>query len=330
MINEVKKFISPVYLCGGAVRDQLLGTEPKDFDFTTPLTPEEIEKRIKLSGRKAYLIGKRFGTLGCKINGYYVEISTFRSEIYETRNRKPNFTFIKDIKEDLSRRDFTINALARDENNNLIDYFNGSEDLIYKIIRSVGKPSERFQEDPLRLLRSCRFAAQLGFNIEENTLDMAKQLSYKILEVSKERWMIELDKLLMSNYVKEGLKYLQKTKLLNYILPELSLQVGFDQQNPHHSKLLWDHTIEVVSNTPPDISLRWSSLLHDIAKPFVKSQKTENHYNYHKHDLLGKEFVLKYSLYLKWSNERRDTVLKLVETHMNENSPLKEADQKGK
>lgn len=330
MIDKVKKFISPVYLVGGSVRDKLLGQEPKDYDFTTPLTPEEIEKRVKESGRHAYCVGKRFGTIGCKVDGVMVEITTFRNEIYETGNRKPNVNFVKDIREDLSRRDFTINAIAIDENNNLIDFFEGEKSLQAGILMSVGKPSDRFQEDPLRLLRLARFAAQLGFGIEEETLSQARQLSYKILEVSKERWMIEIDKLLLSDNVDTGLYVLRDTKLLNYIFPELSLQVDYNQQNPYHSLLLWEHTIEVVKNTPKDICLRWAALLHDIAKPFTKNKKAENHYNYHKHDLLGKEFVLKYATYLKWSNERRDIVSQLVLNHMEENSPLKEPDRKGK
>ena len=172
--DKVKEIIDPVYLVGGCVRDSWLGKVPKDYDFTTPFTPEEIEKKIKKAGRKTYLTGKKFGTLGVKIDGQVVEITTFRQEKYRSGSRKPNVVFVKDITADLSRRDFTINAMAR-RNNKLIDPFNGKDDLDNKIIKCVGKPNERFKEDPLRMLRAGRFASQLNFTIDEELENKAKQ-----------------------------------------------------------------------------------------------------------------------------------------------------------
>ena len=141
---------------------------------------------------------------------------------------------------------------------------------------------------------------------------------------------LELDKILTSNKPSIGLNFLMRTRLMNFILPEIALQYNFDQQNPHHSLNLWEHTVKVVEGVPNDIELRWSALLHDIGKPFTKQFKTENHYNYHKHDMLGKELVNKLALYLKWSNNRRDNVMNLVFNHMDDNSPLRKADLEAK
>jgi len=329
LYNKVKEIVSPVYLVGGSVRDKLLGKEPKDYDFTTPLLPETIEQKIKESGRKVYLIGKRFGTIGFKIDGDVIELTSFRTEKYREGNRKPDVIFVGDLEADLSRRDFTINAMAmKDET--LHDPFCGEQDLIAKVIRCVGKPSERFKEDPLRMLRAGRFASQLGFNIEEVTFDMCSQLNYKILEISKERWGMELDKILLSDNPTIGLDFLMHTRLMNFMLPEIALQLDYDQTNPHHSLTLWEHTKQVIEATPKDIELRWSALLHDIGKPFVRRLKKEGHCNYHKHDMLGKEMVLKLATYLRWSNTRKENVAHLVFKHMTDDSPLKEADRGAK
>jgi len=329
LYNKVKEIVSPVYLVGGSVRDKLLGKEPKDYDFTTPLLPETIEQKIKESGRKVYLIGKRFGTIGFKIDGDVIELTSFRTEKYREGNRKPDVIFVGDLEADLSRRDFTINAMAMDDET-LHDPFGGEQDLVAKVIRCVGKPSERFKEDPLRMLRAGRFASQLGFSIEEVTFDMCAQLNYKILEISKERWGMELDKILLSDNPSIGLDFLMNTRLMNFMIPEIALQLDYDQTNSHHSLTLWKHTKKVVEATPKDIELRWSALLHDMGKPFVRRLKKEGHCSYHKHDMLGKEMVLKLATYLKWSNNRKDNISHLVFKHMDEDSPLKDADRGAK
>jgi tRNA nucleotidyltransferase (CCA-adding enzyme) len=325
----INKIINPAYLVGGSVRDELLGKQPKDFDYTTPMLPETIENNIKESGHRVYSIGKKFGTLGLKINNTFIEITTFRNEKYTDRNRKPLVEFVGDLTTDLSRRDFTINAMAKDSKQ-LYDPFNGKEDLENKIIRCVGKPSERFQEDSLRMLRAARFSAQLGFTVEKDTFEMCKQLNYKILNISKERWVMELDKLLTSQNPSLGLDFLMQTRLMNYILPELSLQYQYNQNNPYHTLDLWEHTKKVVELVPNDIELKWAALLHDIGKPFCRQKKTENHYTYYKHDLLGKEIVNKIALYLKWSNNRKENVMKIVLNHMMDNNPLRIADKQSK
>jgi len=340
MIKEVEKIVSPVYMVGGAVRDQLLGKEPKDYDFATPLSPEEVEKAIKKAGRRVYAIGKKFGTLGFKVkdkNGkwQYVEVTTFRHETYKSGSRKPEVSFVKDITADLSRRDFTINAIAK-KGNRIIDPFGGHIDIVNKHIRCVGKATHRFKEDPLRMLRVARFASQLQFNtIDGDIIKAMKQLNYKILQVSKERWGMELDKILMTDKPSKAFDLFMQTRLMNFMIPELALQYNYEQNSKYHNLTLWGHTKKALDATPKDINLRWGILLHDIGKPFVRTDKFSEEgvwikTNYIKHDMVGAEFVAKIAKYLRWSNERTETIINLVKNHLQDDSPLREYDKKGK
>jgi len=338
MIDKVEKIVSPVYMVGGSVRDKLLQKTPKDYDFCTPLLPEEIEQKIREAGKKPYLIGKRFGTIAMKLDGEMIEITTFRNEKYIKGSRKPEVNFVNNITADLSRRDFRINAIAL-RNNKLIDPFNGQDDLKTGIIQCVGKPTHRFKEDPLRMLRAGRFASQLGFDIECAIYKAVKDLRHKILEVSKERWMIEFDKILMTDKPSVALNFFMESGLMNFLIPTLSLQYRYDQNSAYHTLDLWGHTSKALDSTPKDITLRWAILLHDVGKPFVRTDKfrideeTNREYvktNYIKHDLVGAELVEQIARHLKWSNDRRNTVINLVKNHLNDNSPLKEYDMKGK
>jgi tRNA nucleotidyltransferase (CCA-adding enzyme) len=248
--------------------------------------------------------------------------------------------FVKDIREDLQRRDFTINSIAK-KDGKYIDLFEGRKDIKNKIIRCVGNPTVRFKEDPLRLLRACRFASQLGFNIEEKTLQSMKKNAHYIFYVSKERWTQEMDKLLMGKNVANGLNYLWETQLFLYMIPEMQLQYNFNQKSPYHDLLLHIHTGIVVANVEGLIN-KWSALLHDVAKPFCKLDKEvftedENQQfrssiksNYPKHDLLGCEMVKKIGKNLKWSNERIKEVSELVLHHLEDTNPLRKADYIGK
>ena len=323
--NEISTILgAPVYLVGGSVRDIVRGVEPKDYDFTTGLIPDEIEAKIKSAGKKPFIVGKRFGTVGVKIDGQMVEITTFRSETYEPGNRKPIVEFGQDITADLSRRDFTINAMAWREGK-LIDPFEGAVDLKDGRIRAVGNPKTRFKEDPLRMLRAIRFATTFNFVFDPKTLDKIIEKSYKILEISKERWMQELDKMLVSENIVYGLHILEHSRLLHFMIPELTLQFNYDQNSPHHKLKLWEHTKQVVGQTPADIDLRWGALLHDIGKPFMREEKPGRS-TYIKHDMLGAEMVERLARHLKWSNDRREKVVDLVFNHMTETSPLRKAD----
>jgi tRNA nucleotidyltransferase (CCA-adding enzyme) len=329
LFKKVEEIVSPVYMVGGSVRDQILGKEPYDFDFTTPLAPFAVEEKIRAAGKHVYGIGNRFGTIGMKIDGTMVEITTFRTEQYTNGSRKPLVEYVSSLEEDLKRRDFTINALAMKPDGEIIDLFGGREDLDRKLIRCVGNPKERFKEDPLRMLRAARFASQLDFFIDTELFDDAKKMAYKILEVSKERWRMEMEKLLVSDHPRRGLEFLWNAELFNYMIPELSLQLNFDQGNPHHTHYLHEHTIRVVENTSPDIYERSSALLHDVAKPFVVMFKN-GICHYYRHELLGADMVDKIGRHLKWPNEMIDIVSEMVGEHMKEGSVLYEADQQAK
>lgn len=327
IIATVEAVLQPVYLVGGSVRDVLLGKEVTDYDFTTPLHPELIEQSIRSAGYRPYITGKRFGTVGFKYQGQLIEITTFRAETYEKGSRKPAVVYVDNITHDLSRRDFTINAMAV-RHNRLIDPFHGREDLQSKTIQTVGQPGYRFREDPLRMLRAIRLASQLQFTIEEKTLRAIKGRTALILQISKERWVAELDKILLCTQPSVGLQLLAQTRLLHMMLPELGLQVGYDQNSPYHSLDLWSHTCKAVDISPPDITMRWAALLHDVGKPFTRTDNKRGTSNYAHHELVGRDLVRKIGTYLRWSNERIFTVAELVERHLDlePDNPLRRAD----
>ncbi len=307
------------------MRDTLLGLAPKDFDYATPLIPDEIESKIRESGKRAFVTGKRFGTLAFMWEGNLVEITTFRAEKYEPGSRKPSVEFTKSIEQDLGRRDFTINAIAiRDER--IIDPFGGKDDLEAKILRSVGNAAERFNDDPLRLLRLARFTAQLGFTIEDRTLKAAQKKAHTILDVSRERWVQELDKLLLTDIPSIGLEALHEIGILAFMLPELQIQVGYDQHSPYHAHTLWEHTKRVVDGVAENIDLRWAALLHDIGKPSTQVFKDSGQANYIFHEQVSAELTYGIAKRLKWSEERRKAVTDLIENHAEEGSPLRQAD----
>lgn len=322
-----------VYLVGGCVRDELLGRQTKDWDFTTGLHVEEIESRVKAAGRHAYVTGKRFGTIGFKTpDGLHdVEVTTFRSDEYEFGSRKPVVTFGSSIVEDLGRRDFTFNAIAKRTDGKIIDPYDGIQDLNDGVVRAVGNARTRFKEDPLRMMRAARFAAVLDMEIEDATFAAMERYAHRILTISRERVVSELDKILMSPNPSVGLRILADSRILNFILPELSIQVGFDQNSKYHSLELWEHTLAVVNGVPEDLMIRWAALLHDVAKPMTRklNMKTGFH-NYVKHDMLGGVMAVDICKRLKMSTDRIVTIGALVTDHLDDDSPLKEADDAAK
>ncbi|MDR2063814.1 MAG: CCA tRNA nucleotidyltransferase [Candidatus Nomurabacteria bacterium] len=329
VIKPVETIINPVYLVGGSVRDSQLGITPHDFDFATPLLPNEIEKRVKAAGRHAYTIGKKFGTIGFKLDGKYIEVTTFRTETYSENNRKPSVEFVDDLMVDLSRRDFTINAMAIELKNNqphIIDPFGGQIDTENRLIRAVGNARERIKEDPLRMLRAARFVAQFGFNVDVDLMTQIKRRASTIYNVSRERWVTELDKLLTSKHAGQGLQVLADSNLLRYILPELWLQVGFDQNSPYHNLELWEHTKKVVDLSPNETDIRWAALFHDVGKPFAQTKNAKGYSNYIMHEIISAEIVGGIAHRLKWSKARTEAVTALVRRHMDADSPLRNAD----
>jgi len=330
VIKNVSAIIDPVYLVGGSVRDSLMDRQGSDFDFATPLGPDRIEQAVRDAGRRPYLMGKRFGTVAFKLEGLTVEVTTFRSEKYPDASRRPSVEFLPDLELDLSRRDFTINAMAL-HGDELIDLFGGRADLEAGILRAVGDPHARFSEDPLRMLRAARFVSQLDFRVENQTRAAAAQLAPRILSVARERWMIELDRLLVGPGVEPALHLLAETDLLRFLLPEIGVQSGIEWDADEGTRSLFDHTVEAVGSAPNEIIPRWAALLHDIAAPYLgatdtiapgdalprvaaqnASQTAANHARERERALLGAELVERTALYLKWPTRRREEVRRLV------------------
>jgi putative nucleotidyltransferase with HDIG domain len=326
--EAVSAVVSPVYLVGGSLRDTLLGRPAEDLDFATPLDPDSIEAAVRAAGKRPYLVGKKFGTVGFKVDGRIVEVTTFRTEVYEEGTRKPQVNFVEALEDDLARRDFTINAMALGDGD-LVDPFGGREDLDARLIRAVGSARERFCEDPLRMLRAARFVAQLGFDVDAETVSAMHKLAHRILFAARERWVSELDKLLVGPSATTALRLLAETNLLRYLLPELHLQVGYEQNSRFHDRTLFEHTLGVLEATPLDVTLRWAALLHDIGKPYMRVDKPDRS-TYVRHDLVGAELVERIALYLKWGNARREEVTTLVREHMQPDSPLRAADDSAK
>lgn len=219
--TAVKAVVSPLYAVGGCVRDALMGTPSSDYDFTTPLDPDAIEGAVRAFGRHPYVVGKRFGTIGFKLEGRFIEVTAFRTESYSAGSRKPNVVFVDDLETDLSRRDFTINALAFD-GQDIIDPFGGRSDLDSRLLRAVGDAPERLREDPLRILRASRFASQLTFSLDESLLAAMSAQWADLALVSRERWARELDKLMGGADPARGLDILRTTGALQLILPEVA------------------------------------------------------------------------------------------------------------
>jgi len=303
------------YIVGGSVRDFKIGTSlPKDYDITTNALPEEVIKIFD----KTIPTGIKHGTVTIMINGDAFEVTTYRIDGDYSDNRRPDaVSFVLNLKEDLARRDFTINALAFNEENGLIDYFGGEKDIEDKIIRAVGEPNKRFQEDALRMLRAIRFASSLNFDIEEKTM-VAIKANYKLIgNVSNERIRDEFCKMLMSNNVAKALRLLVETKLLAIILPELQLEVGFNQHSPHHDKDIFNHTLAVVEKCPPKLNLRLAALLHDIAKPDCFTVDAQGTGHFYGHDKRG--FILSGKILrrLRFDNQSISEIGILVKEHMN-------------
>lgn len=311
------------YIVGGCIRDMLLGKRPKDFDVTTDAQPSQLEEVF--SDFKTINIGKEFGTIiVCQDEGN-VEITTFRQEGRYLDGRRPEWvSFSKDIKDDLSRRDFTINAMAYNEKTGVIDPYGGRKDLKDRIIRTVGKPDKRFNEDYLRILRAVRFATVLKFHIDESTFQAGKKYSKKILNVSMERIWQEFFKILLADTPSIGIRLMEKMGLLEAILPELVPTIGFNQRNPHHQMDVYNHILCVLDNTPPVIQTRLAALFHDIGKPHTLTIDEKGIGHFFGHDKVGAEISKKVLERFKTSNELKNKVYILVKEHMNHHAKFKE------
>lgn len=303
-----------LYLVGGVVRDILLGALDQnvaDVDLTTDATPEEIESIVSPVADNLWLVGKRFGTISLEIGMRKIEITTHRAESYESSSRKPSVNFSKSIDEDLSRRDFTINAMAIELtgiDSKLIDPFGGLRNLLERKLKTPGRAEDSFSDDPLRMLRAARFVARFGLEPDKDILDAAGELKGRLSVVSPERIREELSKLLVLPDPTSGLWFLIDTGVMGEFLPEIPA-LALEQDPVHRHKDVLAHTVAVVSKTSPDLILRMAALLHDIGKPKTR-EITPNGVSFHFHDVVGARMARKRLLALKYSsNEDRKSVV---------------------
>ncbi len=311
ILNTLNEKGHKAYAVGGCVRDMMLEKTPNDWDVTTSAVPEEIMEAFP----KTVPTGLRHGTVTvlCGQNSY--EVTTFRIDGGYADHRRPDaVTFTADICEDLARRDFTVNAMAYHPTEGVVDPFGGREDLAKKILRAVGEPWRRFDEDALRILRAFRFSAQLDFAIEEKTLAAAGELSPSLSAVSAERIRDELLKILLSNNP-DILTLMQEKGVLSRILPEFSALWGVEQNTIYHIHDVFHHTIKVIESTPKNPALRLSALLHDTGKPTSKTTDEKGVDHFHGHDQKSVEIAEDVLLRLRFDNKTIATVCHLIEHH---------------
>jgi poly(A) polymerase len=307
-----------LYLVGGVVRDALLGrlTDERDLDFTTDATPDETERILKPLATAIWTQGKRFGTIGAQVDNRTIEVTTHRAEAYNPDSRNPEVSFGDDIETDLSRRDFTVNAMAlRLPDPELIDPFGGAVDLAAKRLRTPLTPNESFSDDPLRMMRAARFIA--GYDLEPDPdIEEAVEANRHRLEIiSAERIRDELDKLMVVDAPGKGLWFLVRTGLANEFLPELPA-LGLEQDPIHRHKDVLAHTIAVIERCPPERVLRLSALFHDVGKPKTRSFAPGGKVSFHHHEVVGARMTKDRMRALKYSNDDIEAVSHLVELHL--------------
>lgn len=311
VLGKLEKNGFSAYAVGGAVRDYILGNPATDWDVTTSALPDETEKVF--SGFKVIKTGIKHGTVTVIANGCPVEITTFRKESGYTDNRHPdNVEFVSDLAEDLKRRDFTVNSLAYNEKEGLIDLYGGLSDLKNEIIRTVGDPRERFSEDALRILRAVRFSSKLGFTIEEKTYAAAKELKENLKNVSAERIFSEFTKTLCGKNVKNALLFYHE--IITEIIPEMKPCVGFEQHSKWHLYDVYEHIVRSVEYIRPTAELRFTMFFHDIGKPdCFFTRDGEGHF--YGHPEVSAEKTDKILRRLKAPTAFREEVVFLVKNH---------------
>ncbi len=317
-----------LYLVGGAVRDIALGIpehEIDDLDFCTNARPEESLQIIKDAELPYYEMGKEFGTVGAVLHGPKSEgypkdcqVTTYRSEEYYRRgSRHPQVEFGDTIEQDLGRRDFSINSMAMDADGNFADPYNGLDDLRDGILRVIGDPWETLAEDPLRILRVARFLSRLGFEVEPDLHQACYDRAGCILDISRERWLQEMTKVLRGNHLRDAMEFLFEVRLLGMILPEVAAMKDFHETSPIHHKDLWDHTIQVVLQTPDDDdALKWAGLLHDTGKVWTRRiDQDDQKVTFFRHEQHGAMMFEGISQRFKLDNDTTDRVGFIIRHH---------------
>ena len=319
LIDRLETAGFPTYAVGGCVRDMLLGLDPQDYDLCTAALPEQTE--AVFTDHSLVLAGKKHGTVGVITPGGVVEITTFRTEGGYGDNRHPDWVkFVPDIRDDLARRDFTVNAMAYSPTRGFADPFGGQTDLENNILRAVGDPVIRFTEDSLRILRGVRFAVRYGLEPEPRTHRAMEELSGLMDNLARERVFDELCKLLPLVDAQDLLRF---GTVLAAVIPELKPMLGFDQRSPHHAYDLFTHTAHVVENTPRELPLRWAALLHDTGKvpTFTQDETGRGHFYGHAGESAKlAETVLRR---LKAPTALREEAVTLISLHMTKLEPEK-------
>ncbi|MGW7647881.1 CCA tRNA nucleotidyltransferase [Streptomyces bobili] len=317
-------------LVGGSVRDALLGRLGNDLDFTTDARPEDVLKIIRPWADAVWEVGIAFGTVaaqkearvGDADRSFQIEVTTYRSEAYDRTSRKPEVSYGDSIEQDLVRRDFTVNAMAVAlPEKQFIDPHGGLDDLAAQVLRTPGTPEESFSDDPLRMMRAARFAAQLDFEVAPEVIAAMTGMAGRLEIVSAERVRDELNKLILSTHPRKGLTLLVDTGLADHVLPELpALRLESDEHHRH--KDVYEHTLIVLEQAieleeaGPDLTLRLAALLHDIGKPRTRRFEEDGRVSFHHHEVVGAKMTKKRMTALKYSNELVKDVSRLVELHL--------------
>ncbi|HVQ18881.1 MAG TPA: CCA tRNA nucleotidyltransferase [Actinomycetes bacterium] len=311
-----------IALVGGSVRDALLGGLGADLDFATSAHPEQVETLVADLADAVWDIGRQFGTIGCRIGEFTCEITTYRSDQYDRESRKPEVAYGDTLEGDLKRRDFTVNAMAiRLPGQQFVDPFGGLRHLSARVLKTPAAPEDSFDDDPLRMLRAARFAAQLAFAVDEHVVTAMTTMAERITIVSAERVRDELIKLLMSDAPRVGIGLLVDTGLAEHILEELpALKLEVDEHHRH--KDVYEHSLTVLEQAidlerdGPDLTLRLAALLHDIGKPATRRFEAGGGVSFHHHEVVGARLAIKRMRALRLPRDLVDDVSRLIELHL--------------
>jgi poly(A) polymerase len=312
-------------LVGGPVRDAMLGRRHTDLDFATTARPDTTERLLKGWAEATWDMGRAFGTIGARHRDWVVEITTYRSESYDPTSRKPEVDFGDNLAGDLGRRDFTVNAMAvRVPSREFEDPYGGIVDLAHRLLRTPGRPEDSFTDDPLRMMRAARFAAQLGFTVAPEVIEAMSAMADRITIVSAERVRDELVKLVCAPFPRLGLTLLVDTGLADHILPELPA-LRLERDEHHRHKDVYEHTLTVLEQSMaledrlgggPDFASRFAALMHDVGKPRTRRFGSDGTVSFHHHDVVGAKLTRKRMQALRFSGDQIDQVSRLVELHL--------------
>jgi poly(A) polymerase len=311
-------------LVGGPVRDAMLGRRHNDLDLTTSARPDDIERLLAGWADTTWDIGRAFGTIGSRKGDFQVEITTYRSDAYDASSRKPAVDFGDTLEGDLGRRDFTVNSMAvRVPSREFVDPFGGVIDLAQGRLRTPGRPEDSFSDDPLRMMRAARFAAQLGFTVDADVVAAVTDMAGRIEIISAERIRDELAKLVLAPHPRLGLTLLVQTGLAALVLPELPA-LALERDEHHRHKDVYEHTLTVLEQSidledrlgGPDLVSRFAALMHDVGKPRTRRFLDDGSVTFHHHDVVGAKLARKRMQALRFPGDVTDAVSKLVELHL--------------